>query len=56
MTRTVVLIVAALLVGLLGFLTMRQLFLTGPDVLVVISLGVLAVMGLGIFGALTEKR
>ena len=55
MTRQVVLIVAMLLVGLLAFLTMRQLFTTGPDVLVIMSLGVLAVLGIGIFGALGDR-
>jgi hypothetical protein len=32
------------------------LFTKGPDVLVLISLLVVAVLGAGVFGALTERR
>jgi hypothetical protein len=46
---------AFLLWSVLAFLTLYVLFQSGPDVLVVLSLLVLAVLGLGIFGALTER-
>jgi len=52
--RRAVLAVALILVGFLAFLTLRQLFTTGADVLVIVSLGVLAILGFGIFGALSE--
>jgi hypothetical protein len=50
--RTVVLGLALAFTALLAFLTLFVLFDKGPDVLVVISLIVLAVFGCGIFGAL----
>jgi hypothetical protein len=43
---------ALLLVGVLAYLTFDVLLRTGPDVLNLLSLLVLAVLGLGIFGAL----
>jgi uncharacterized membrane protein len=54
--RTAVLLVALLFTGLLGFLTLYVLFESGPDVLTITSLGVLALFVFGIFGALSEKR
>ena len=54
MARRAVLLVALLIVGLLAFLTMFVLFTSGPGVLELISLLVLAVLGIGIFGALGE--
>jgi hypothetical protein len=56
MARRVVTIVAFLLWGLLSFLTLFVLFTSGPDVLVLISLLVLAILGAGIFGALGERQ
>ncbi len=55
MTRRLVLLAALLLWGTITFLTLYVLFEEGPDLLVLISLVVSAVMGFGIFGALTEK-
>ena len=55
-TRRVIAAMALLLWGALAFLTLYVLFDKGPDVLVLISLLVVAVMGLGIFGALREGR
>lgn len=52
--RTVVLGLALLFTALLGFLTLFVLFSSGPDVLVIISLLVLALFVLGILGALTH--
>ena len=41
---------------MLSFLTLFVLFTSGPDVLVLLSLLVLAVLGMGVFGALGEAR
>jgi hypothetical protein len=38
----------------LGFLTVYAMLVSGPDLLTVLSLIVLALMGFGILGALTE--
>ena len=54
--RRIVLGLAALLWGIIAFLTLYVLFTEGPDVLVLISLVVVAVLGFGFFGALTERR
>jgi hypothetical protein len=54
MGRRAVAFVALLLWGLLAFLTVYVLFTSGPDVLVVISVLVVALLGFGIFGALGE--
>ena len=54
--RRIVLGLAVLLWALIAVLTFYVLFTNGPDVLVLISLGVVAVLGFGFFGALTEKR
>ena len=53
MARNAVLAAALLLIGLLAFLTVRVAVTDGIDVVVVISLVVLALMGVGVFGALT---
>ena len=55
MARTLVLIGSLLLIGLLAFLSLTVLFRDGLDVLVVLSLIVLALLGFGVIGALTEK-
>jgi hypothetical protein len=52
--RRPVAFVALLLWGLLAFLTVYVLFTSGPDVLVLISLLVVALIGVGVFGALGE--
>jgi hypothetical protein len=52
--RTAVLGVALAFTALLAFLTLFVLFDKGPDVLVVVSLLVLAVFVCGIFGALSH--
>ena len=54
--RRIVLGLAVLLWALIAVLTFYVLFTEGPDVLVVISLAVVAVLGFGFFGALTERR
>jgi hypothetical protein len=54
MARRAILVTALVMVGLLAFLTLYVLFSSGPDMLVLISLLVLAVLGIGIFGALGE--
>ena len=53
MTRTIVLGVALLFIGVLLFLTLFVLIWTGPDVLVVLSLVILALFAFGVIGALT---
>jgi hypothetical protein len=53
MARSVVLIAALGLIGLLAFLTLSVLIEEGLDPLVIISLVVLAVLGFGVLGALT---
>jgi hypothetical protein len=50
--RTVVVGVALAFTALLAFLTLFVMFNTGPDVLGVLSLVVLALFFFGIFGAL----
>jgi len=56
MARRVITLVAFLLWAVLSFLTLFVLFTSGPDVLVLLSLLVLAVLGMGVFGALGESR
>jgi hypothetical protein len=47
-------IMALVLWMALAFLTMYVLFTSGPDFLVVLSILVVAVLGIGIFGALGD--
>lgn len=54
MSRTVILGAALAFTGLLLFLTFFVIFTSGIDVLVVISLLVLALFAFGIVGALTN--
>ena len=51
--RNAALAAALALIGLLAFLTLRVAVEHGVDVLVVISLIVLALLGFGVLGALT---
>jgi hypothetical protein len=51
-SRTVVLGVALAFIAVLAFLTLFVLFWTGPDVLVVLSLVILALFAFGVIGAL----
>ncbi len=53
MTRNLVLASALALIGLLAFLTIRVALTEGIDVLVLVSLFVLALLGFGGLGALT---
>jgi len=53
MTRNLVLAAALSLIGLLAFLTIRVAVEEGVDILVVVSLFVLALLGFGVLGALT---
>ena len=53
MTRNLVLASALGLIGLLAFLTIRVAVEEGVDILVVVSLFVLALLGFGVLGALT---
>jgi hypothetical protein len=50
--RTAITAVALVFVAFLAFLTLYVLFTSGPDLLVLISLLILALFGIGIFGAL----
>ena len=51
--RNAALVVALAFIGALAFLTMRVAIEHGVDVLVVLSLIVLALLGFGVLGALT---
>jgi hypothetical protein len=51
--RNAALVAALALIGLLAFLTIRVAAEHGVDVLVVLSLIVLALLGFGVLGALT---
>ena len=52
MSRTVVMGVALLFIGVLFFLTLFVLFTSGPDVLVVVSIAILGLFAFGVIGAL----
>ena len=54
MTRTVVTAVVLLFIAAMAFGTVYVLLEEGPDVLTLIGLLVVAVLSLGVFGALTE--
>jgi hypothetical protein len=54
MARRWVLGAALFIVGLLAFLTIRVAVTSGIDFLVIISAVVLAVLGVGVIGALTS--
>jgi hypothetical protein len=56
MARTVALSGALLIIGLLAFLTVRVAIHDGIDVVVVISILVLALMGVGVLGALNAPH
>ena len=51
--RNIALVAALALIGTLAFLTLRVAVEHGVDVLVVLSLFVLALLGFGVLGALT---
>jgi hypothetical protein len=55
MARTLVLAFSLLVICLLGFLTLLTAFRHGLDVLVVLSFILLAMMGVGVLGALTAE-
>ncbi len=52
--RTAIQFFALLLWTVLAFLTAYVLFTSGPDLLVLLSILVVAVLGMGIFGSLGE--
>lgn len=52
MLRTLVLVASLALIGVLAFLTLSVMFREGVTFLVVVSLGLLAVLGFGVIGAL----
>ena len=54
MTRTVVTAVALLFIAAMAFGTVYVLIEEGPDLLTLVGLLVVAVLSLGVFGALTE--
>ena len=53
MARNLILVAALALIALLAFLTLSVLIREGIDILVVVSLVVLALIGVGVIGALT---
>jgi hypothetical protein len=56
MVRNAVLLASLALIGLLLFLTLSVMFRDGVTFLVVVSLGLLAVLGFGVIGALASTR
>jgi hypothetical protein len=54
MARTLVLAASLGIIGLLAFLTASVAIREGIDILVVVSLIVLALLGVGVLGALTS--
>lgn len=54
MSRTLVLGLSLVIICILGFLTLLTAMRHGIDVLVVLSFILLAMMGIGVFGALGE--
>ena len=54
MARSAVLVASLALIGLLLFLTLSVMFRDGVTFLVVVSLGLLAVLGFGVIGALAS--
>ena len=52
--RNLVLVGSLMLICLLGFLTVSVAIEEGIDILVVVSLVILAVLGFGVLGALTS--
>ena len=54
MVRNAVLVASLGLIGLLLFLTLSVMFRDGVTFLVVVSLGLLAVLGFGVIGALAS--
>jgi hypothetical protein len=55
-SRQVILALAFLLWATLTGLTLYVLFTEGPDVIVFVALVLVGTMGIGIFGALSERR
>jgi quinol-cytochrome oxidoreductase complex cytochrome b subunit len=55
-TRNLVLSAAVVLIAALAFLTVLGAINNGVNGLVILSLIILAVLGFGVIGALTEKR
>jgi hypothetical protein len=53
MARTIVLLASLVIIGLLAFLTISVAIEDGIDILVVLSVIVLALLGFGVLGALT---
>jgi hypothetical protein len=56
MARTLVLGLSLVIICVLGFLTLLTAMRHGVDVLVVLSFILLAMMGIGVLGALGEQR
>ncbi|MET0511899.1 MAG: hypothetical protein ABW135_09495 [Thermoleophilaceae bacterium] len=55
MARTLVLVGSIAIIGLLAFLTVKVAVEEGIDILVVLSLVVLALLGFGVLGALSSR-
>jgi quinol-cytochrome oxidoreductase complex cytochrome b subunit len=55
-TRNLVLSAAVVLIAALAFLTVLGAINNGVNGLVILSLIILAILGFGVIGALTEKR
>ena len=55
MARDAILALSLAFIGLLAFLTVRVAVTQGIDILVVVSLVVLALLGFGVLGALTSR-
>jgi hypothetical protein len=55
MARNFALVASLAMIGLIGFLTLLVAFRDGVDVLVILSWIVLALLAVGVIGALTES-
>jgi len=54
MARNVALVLSLAFIGLLGFLTVSVALSDGVTILVVVSIVILAILGFGVLGALTQ--
>jgi ABC-type transport system involved in multi-copper enzyme maturation permease subunit len=54
MARNVALVLSLAFIGLLGFLTVSVAISDGVTILVVVSIVILAILGFGVLGALTQ--
>ena len=56
MARNIALVSALVIIGALTFLTLRVAIVDGVDVLVLVSIVILVLLGVGVLGALNAPR